>query len=72
MGIRSQVTSVRTNDGNCECFLLEGGGEEGWDIQWKLEWHGIAWYWWDLKLLGMQKEPHSSSQGKFFSFLKGG
>lgn len=26
MGIRSQVTSVRTNDGNCECFFLEGGG----------------------------------------------
>lgn len=29
MGIQSQVTSVRTNDGNCECFFLEGGGEEG-------------------------------------------
>lgn len=28
MGIGSPVTSVRTNDGNCECFLLEGGGEE--------------------------------------------
>ena len=26
MGIGSPVTSVRTNDGNCECFLLEGGG----------------------------------------------
>ena len=35
MGIRSPATSVRTSDGNCECFLLErgGGGEEGWDIQ---------------------------------------
>ena len=33
MGIRSPVTSVRTNYGNCECFLLErgGGGEKGRD-----------------------------------------
>ena len=28
MGIWSPATSVRTNDGNCECFLLEGGGGE--------------------------------------------
>ena len=26
MGIRSPATSVRTSDGNCECFLLERGG----------------------------------------------
>ena len=43
MGIGSPATSFRANDGNCECFLLErGGGEKGWDIQWKLEWHGIG------------------------------
>ena len=30
MGIGSPATSVRTSDGNCECFLLErGGGGEG-------------------------------------------
>ena len=40
MGIWSPATSVRTNDGNCECFLLEGGGGRRGGMG-----HSVAWYW---------------------------
>ena len=42
-GARSQVSAPMMVTVNVS-YKRGGGGEEGWDIQGKLEWHGIGWY----------------------------